>query len=155
MNILLTPNKYNINHIYYNDSIKNTVIDNSNFIKIMFSNEDMYLNGIYLLVELENVVLEKYYNKYKCIISEDNINNKNIFQFLYKLEQEVLNKYNNFKTKKLIITNQLKQNNIKLFIENKTINTDVKYTKLSFCLKISGIWEKNDEIGLTYKFTII
>lgn len=154
MNLLLTPNKYNINYVYYNDSIKNTVIDNSNFIKIMFSNNDLYLNGIYLLVELENVSLEKYYNKYKCIINEDNINNKNIFQFMYKLEHEILHKYNNNKNKKLIITNQLKQNNIKLFIENKNIK-ETKYPKLQFCLKISGIWEKNDEIGLTYKFTII
>ena len=154
MNLLLSPNNYNINYIYFNDSIKNTVIDNSNFIKIMFSNNDLYLNGVYLLIELENVSLEKYYNKYKCVISENSTINNNIFQFMYKLEHELLHKYNNNKNKKLIITNQLKQNNIKLFIENKNIK-ETMYSKLQFCLKISGIWEKNDEIGLTYKFTII
>lgn len=153
MNLLLTPDNYNINYIYFNDSIKNTVIDNSNFIKIMFSNDDMYLNGIYLLIELENITLERYYNKYKCIIS-DNISNNKLFQFMYKLEHELLDKYNNIKNKKLIITNQLKQNNIKLFIENKDIK-EINNNKINFCLKISGIWEKNDEIGLTYKFTII
>lgn len=153
MNLLLTPDNYNINYIYFNDSIKNTVIDNSNFIKIMFSNDDMYLNGIYLLIELENITLERYYNKYKCIIS-DNISNNKLFQFMYKLEHELLHKYNNIKNKKLIITNQLKQNNIKLFIENKDIK-EINNNKINFCLKISGIWEKNDEIGLTYKFTII
>ena len=154
MNLLLSPNNYNINYIYFNDSIKNTVIDNSNFIKIMFSNNDLYLNGVYLLIELENITLEKYYNKYKCIISENSTINNNIFQFMYKLEHELLHKYNSIKNKKLIITNQLKQNNIKLFIENKNIK-ETMYSKLQFCLKISGIWEKNDEIGLTYKFTII
>tara|TARA_Y100001970_G_C14132627_1_gene802565 strand:+ start:178 stop:642 length:465 start_codon:yes stop_codon:yes gene_type:complete len=154
MNLLLTPDNYNINYIYFNDSIKNTVIDNSNFIKIMFSNTDLYLNGFYVLITLENISVEKYYNKYKCVINDDNTNNKNIFQFMYKLEHELLHKYNNIKNKKLIITNQLKQNNIKLFIENKNIK-ETMYSKLQFCLKISGIWEKNDEIGLTYKFTII
>tara|TARA_B100000214_G_scaffold349309_1_gene302073 strand:- start:138 stop:602 length:465 start_codon:yes stop_codon:yes gene_type:complete len=154
MNLLLSPNNYNINYIYFNDSIKNTVIDNSNFIKIMFSNDDLYLNGVYLLIELENISLEKYYNKYKCVISENSTINNNIFQFMYKLENELLHKYNNNKNKKLIITNQLKQNNIKLFIENKNIKETI-YSKLQFCLKISGIWEKNDEIGLTYKFTIL
>jgi len=119
----------------------------------MFSNNDLYLNGIYLLIELENLSLEKYYNKYKCVISETS-GNKNIFQFMYKLEHDLLHKYNNIKNKKLIITNQLKQNNIKLFIENK-IMKETSYSKLNFCLKISGIWEKNDEIGLTYKFSII
>ena len=155
MNLIISPENYNINYIYFNDSIKNTVIDNSNFIKIMFSNTDLYLNGFYVLITLENISVEKYYNKYKCVINEDNnINNKNIMQFMYKLEHELLHKYNNNKNKKLIITNQLKQNNIKLFIENKNIK-ETMYEKLQFCLKISGIWEKNDEIGLTYKFTII
>lgn len=154
MNLILTPDNYNINFIYFNDSIKNTVIDNSNFIKIMFSNNDLYLNGFYVLITLENISVEKYYNKYKCVINDDNINNKNLFEFMYKLEHELLHKYNNNKNKKLIITNQLRQNNIKLFIENKDIK-ETSYSKLQFCLKISGIWEKNDEIGLTYKFTII
>jgi hypothetical protein len=154
MNLLLTPDNFNINYIYFNDSIKNTVIDNSNFIKIMFSNNDLYLNGVYLYIKLENITLEKYYNKYKCIVHDDSIQNKNMFQFMYKLEHELLHKFNNIKNKKLIITNQLKQNNIKLFIENNDIKEN-KYSSLNFCLKISGIWEKNDEIGLTYKFTII
>lgn len=154
MNLILTPENYNINYIYFNDSIKNTVIDNSNFIKIMFSNTDLYLNGFYMLITLQDVSLEKYYNKYKCVINEDNTNNKNIIQFMFKLENELLHKYNNIKNKKLIISNQLKQNNIKLFIENKDIK-ETKYQRLQFCLKISGIWEKNDEIGLTYKFTVI
>ena len=74
MNLILTPENYNINYIYFNDSIKNTVIDNSNFIKIMFSNTDLYLNGFYMLITLQDVSLEKYYNKYKCVINEDNTN---------------------------------------------------------------------------------
>lgn len=151
MNVLLHPEMYNINYVYFNDSIKNTVIENSNFIKIMFSNEDLYLNGIYLSIPLHNIILEKYYNKHKCII--DTELNKNILNFLFKLENNILDKYDNKKIKKLIITNQLKQGNIKLFIENNKIET--RYSKVDFVLKISGIWERDNEIGLTYKFIMI
>ncbi len=151
MNLVLTPEKYNINHIYYNDSIKNTVIDNSYFVKIMFSNQDLYLNGIYILIKMNNVIIEKYYNKYKCTIDIDK--NSYILDFLHKLENELLHKYNNIKTKKLIINNQLKQGNIKLFIEKE--NVESRYEYVDYLLKISGIWEKDDEIGLTYKFIMI
>lgn len=151
MNIVLTPDKYNVNSIYYNDSIKNTVIENSYFIKIMFSNHDLYLNGVYILIDLSNITLEKYYNKYKCILDTDK--NKHILNFLYKLEFEILNKYDSSKVKKLIIFNQLKQGNIKLFIEKTNLQT--RYERANFVLKISGIWEKDNEIGLTYKFIMI
>ena len=97
MNVLLHPEMYNINYVYFNDSIKNTVIENSNFIKIMFSNEDLYLNGIYLSIPLQNIILEKYYNKHKCII--DTEINKNILNFLFKLESNILDKYDNQKIK--------------------------------------------------------
>ena len=55
MNVILPPDKYNISHIYYSDPIKNTIIENSEFAKILFSNEDLYLNGIYLLIKLTDV----------------------------------------------------------------------------------------------------
>ena len=149
--IIIPPDKYNINHIYYSVPIKNTIIENSEFAKIFFSNEDLYLNGIYLLIKVTDVSIEQYYNKYKCIInSEKNID---IFNFLYKLENKILNKYNNKKMKKLIIQNQLKQGNIKLFIEESIVHN--KYSNIQFLLKISGIWEKGNEIGLTYKFIML
>lgn len=151
MNLILPHDKYNINHIYYSDSIKNTVIENSDFAKVLFSNDDLYLNGVYLLINFHDVSMETYYNKYKCIINTEK--NINMFKFLYKLEHDILHKYNTHKNKKLIIHNQLKQGNIKLFIENS--NVSKKYNSVQFLLKISGIWDKGNEIGLTYKFIML
>ena len=151
MNLILSHDKYNINHIYYSDSIKNTVIENSDFAKVLFSNDDLYLNGVYLLINFHDVSMETYYNKYKCIINTEK--NTNMFKFLYKLEHDILHKYNAHKNKKLIIHNQLKQGNIKLFIEDS--NVSKKYNSVQFLLKISGIWDKGNEIGLTYKFIML
>ena len=38
MNITENINNYSINNIFYLDPIKNTVLENSNFIRILYSN---------------------------------------------------------------------------------------------------------------------
>jgi hypothetical protein len=63
------------------------------------------------------------------------------------IEEELLNKYeNNNKIPQYKINEQLKNGNLKIFIDigNKSV--------CSFVLKISGIWETEDKYGLTYKF---
>ena len=50
MNICETIDNFDINQIFYLDPIKNTVIDNSNFIRILYSTELLTLNGLYLLL---------------------------------------------------------------------------------------------------------
>ena len=55
MNIVLTDSQYNINNIYYGEPIQNTVMDNSKFIKILYSTEDIILNGIQYLLTFKNI----------------------------------------------------------------------------------------------------
>jgi len=75
-------------------------------------------------------------------------------------EYLILEKYNNFlkscgKTQKVPLynlTNQLRSCCIKLFsdIDNKLVEE-----KCNIILKISGIWENNKEIGITFKFILL
>ena len=70
-----------------------------------------------------------------------------IINHLKIIEEELLNKYeNNNKIPQYKINEQLKNGNLKIFIDigNKSV--------CSFVLKISGIWETEDKYGLTYKF---
>ena len=50
MNLILTINDVNIDKIYYFDPIHNTIMNNSKFIKIIYSDENIMLNGIYILL---------------------------------------------------------------------------------------------------------
>ena len=47
MNLVLERENFVFNNIFFYESVKNTVMDDSSFIRIIYSNEDMILNGIY------------------------------------------------------------------------------------------------------------
>ena len=66
MNIAININDYNEENVYFNTPIKNTVIDNSDFIRTIYSNELITLNGIYLKIKFCFSHIERYFNKYKC-----------------------------------------------------------------------------------------
>ena len=125
MNLVLDEKNYNINNIFFYEPVKNTVMDDSKFIRIIYSDEHIILNGLYLKLDIENT--------------------NNILNFLDKTEREILNKYkinkNNVnKNQCLKIQEQLQ------FLINKNIPNK------NIVIKISGIWETNLMIGLTFKF---
>ena len=66
MNIVKNMNQYDLNNIYFCDPIKNNVMSNGLFIRIIYSTPYVVLNGINLFVSLNDISVEKYYNKYKC-----------------------------------------------------------------------------------------
>jgi hypothetical protein len=105
----------------------------------------MVLNGIYLLLVFNDIICEKYYNKYKCSF---NVNvHADTIESLKKIEENILKKYTiQNKIPQFKIYEQLSNGNIKIF------NDFGNKTNESFILKISGIWETTKNYGLTYKF---
>lgn len=145
MNIVKRLDQYDNNNIFFCDPIKNNIMNDGNFIRILYSNNYFVLNGIYLLITLTDITCEKYYNKYKCSF---NVNiHKEIIENLKIMEEELLKKVDlKGKLPQYKIFEQIRNGNIKLFndVGNKPI--------CSFILKISGIWETHSSYGLTYKF---
>jgi len=145
MNIVKRIDQYDNNCIYFCEPIKNNIMNDGKFIRILYSNNIFALNGIYLLITLNDVSCDYYYNKYKCTFNT--FNHKEIITNLQAIEEEILNKANiKEKTPQFVIYEKLKSGNIKLFND-----IGIK-TTCSFILKISGIWETHDNYGLTYKF---
>ena len=144
MNIVKNMNQYDENNIFFCEPIKNNIMNEGNFIRILYSTHNILLNGIYLLIKLNDISCEKYYNKYKC--SFNPLNHKDVIENIKIIEENILKKIDIKKAPQFKITEQLKNGNIKLFCEisNKTC--------CSFILKISGIWETPTNYGLTYKF---
>lgn len=122
MNIIFDYKTFNIDNIFLYDPIKNNIIDNSNFVRIIYSDYNLILNGIYLQINLDK----------QC-------ESTNIYDELETIENSILNKYN--------VTIE-KMNRIK--VQYLYILKYIKHKKI--ILKISGIWENNNKIGLTYKF---
>jgi hypothetical protein len=145
MNISNTIEQYNEDYIYFSEPIKNNIMTDSNFIRIIYSTPYFILNGIYLHITIDYQTVDKYFNKYKCTF--DTTVYKELINKVKEIEETIIRKANICnKIPQYKIYEQLKSGFIKIFCdnENKINNT--------FLLKISGIWETDKMYGLTYKF---
>ena len=142
--------------IIINEPIKNSVLQYNYFYKLLYSTNIVVLTSIFILFELNNVILEND----KALFNKNTINDS-VFNKLNQLEEYLLNLINNSKTK-LYKFKELHENqyfkyslfdDIDKFNNYKYVNTlDEKNNK--FILKISGIWESKENIGLTFKIII-
>jgi len=145
MLLILNVSDIETSHIIYCDPIKNTVIENSKFIRLIYSSSYFSLNGIFIKTNFQNYTIDKNFNKTRCFINVDD--NKGIINKLIKIEREILSTYNTNKRKILKLSEYLQRGVLKIFNE--------KFTPSNLIFKISGIWENHDECGLTYKFFTI
>jgi hypothetical protein len=148
MNIIKNIEQYNEDNVYFLEPIKNNIMNNGNFIRIIYSTSLFVLNGIYININLNYISVDKYYNKYKC--SFDVLQYKELIEKLRNIEEGLIKKISILgKIPQFKIYEQFKNGNIKVFSDtsDKIGNT--------FLLKIAGIWETETEYGLTYKFLIL
>ena len=94
MNLVKKIEQYNDKCIYFCEPIKNNVMNDGNFIRIIYSTENITLNGIYLQVNFNDLVCEKYYNKYRCGFSITT--HKDVIDNIKTIEENILKKYVNF-----------------------------------------------------------
>ncbi len=145
MNLVKTIEQYENKYIFFCEPIKNNIMTEGNFIRILYSTPSVLLNGIYLFFTIHDFTCEKYYNKYRCNF---NVNtHKELISNLKAIEESILDKINiQSKIPQMKIYEQLANGNIKVFNEISNKSTG------SFILKISGVWETQMNYGLTYKF---
>ena len=136
MNLVLDITEISDNNIFFYDSVKNTVMNNSSFIRIIYSISDIILNGIYIKLNIDKSELNKIFSN-ELLNKFDN------------LEKKILNHYKNDKLQINKLREQL------IYNINKINNINVKDSINNYLLKISGIWETDNNIGLTYKFIYI
>jgi len=151
MNLVKTIEQFDSDCIYFCDPIKNNIMNDGNFIRILYSTSLFVLNGIYLTFNINNSTIEKYYNKYKCCFDVNE--NINTIDNIKNIETNILKKINiRDKIPQIKITEQLRCGNIKIFSEQEenTYNNETKNNQ--FLLKIAGVWETDLYYGVTYKF---
>jgi len=136
--------QYEDHYVHLCEPIKNNIISDGNFFRIIYSTHDVTLNGIYLLIELKNVMCEKHYNKYKYSFNVSA--HSDVIDNIKKIEESLLNKIKFNKNPCFKICEQFTNGNIKLFTESPS-NKNMRVV-----LKMSGIWENETNYGLTYKF---
>jgi len=178
--LLTLENSIDINNIILCEPINNTVMDNSKFIRLIYSDKNIIMNGIYIKISVNISSIEHAYNKLRCYIDPEK--NKEIYKILSFTEKNILSKYITNRSSSYKLNECLNKGIIKIFNENFIKNqyntsnkdkynsdkynsdkynsdTSMSLTKNSndpslynIVLKISGIWVDEREYGLTYKF---
>ena len=128
MNIILNDGDYSINNVYFTACTNDVLNINEIYYKILYSNNIITLNGIYILLNINNFNSKTAINNYLHNIEMDILNkiNSKEFTYIYKL----VDSFNRFYNKNIVLDNT----------ENKYI------------LKIFGIYESNNEYYLNFKF---
>ena len=127
----------------------NIVVD-GNFTQMIYSTPIFSMSGLFISFPIfpENIL--KFSNKY--ILMFNQYANKDIVQKFIDIEVKIIQNYMQFyKIEKIPLFNlkiQLLKGNIKIYKEN------IEHSQKShnnYYIKISGIWETSNEVGITYK----
>ncbi len=149
MNIVLEIKDINPTNIYLMDTKKNIIMDGS-FTKILYTNPYLTMNSIYCITSIEIInseIINKNFSTYNIYCSPEMI------QECYDLEKNIIDFYKQEmgvnKACSYLLYKQLLTYKIKLYKENNITPINVIP---SIVLKISGLWETENEVGITYKF---
>jgi hypothetical protein len=150
MNIVLNINNFDIINVSFLEKKDNTIVEGV-FSKIIYTDEYITLNGIFLDFPLEIIPVEKNNNKNYLYFTLQA--NHALIAKIQELENILIEYYNIEKNicKRNVsnLYNQLLSGKIKIF--NNSYNSRDNH----IVLKISGLWETANEIGITYKFVVM
>ena len=149
-----TLDNFNISNIFILSPIKNNLIIDGLFYKLLYSEELYTSNGIYIDISMNGG------SNLNGRMSYDISKNMNTLRKIYNIEryifQNILNSENNKKKIYYKISDQFKNGNMKLnhfnnnnnnFNNNNFNNNDNN----NFILKISGVWENSNSLGISFK----
>lgn len=149
MNITYDIEKYNKKNIFFLETKQNMLMDGK-FTKLLFSDNIFTTIGIFLNIQFNSSSISQI-NK-KCILRFDkNDINMKIINNLANIERTILQYYKNLnncnKEVNYLLYNTLMNGSIKLYVKQYNNLSNLKYI-----IKISGVWENDKEVGITYKF---
>jgi len=147
MYVTIPMEKWDNYFVLFGDKIKNKIIEKSDFCNLIYSTELGTFNNIIFTVTFKNVMIDTYFNKYKCMFSNAN---EEVVEQLLSIESQILNKYNRTKKKNYKLLQQLSTSSFKFLSMVQYKKQQMK--EFSVCIKLSGIWENEEECGIIYKF---
>jgi hypothetical protein len=156
MNIILEKNQFSTENIYFLEK-RNNIIIHGSFTKIIYSDELLSTSGLFFSFPIDVDKVETIMNKtlvrFYPYISANHTN----IQEISKIEYDIIDFYktmtNCYKTISTNLSKQLYSGNIKVYRDfNRPSKRGEQTTGISqFVIKISGIWENEHEVGITYK----
>jgi len=151
MNLVLDYSQFNVRNIHFLDTKKNIIIDGI-FTKIVYLDEMVSLNAIYIMFPCKYCIDRCNHMRNHILFSLDTPENHDMIQ----LELDILNAYmKHYQINKRKNTNlavQILNGRTRLYREGIHDTNNPMSESPDIVLKISGVWETEQEIGITYKF---
>ena len=150
MNIAIPINDFDPRCLQLEHRVPNTVIDDSWFRRVNYSNNDLTLNGLYLYVPLNICSVERYFNKVKY--SYKTTDNAATLDNITSIEKRILDcvcPVGDGRTRFIPVPKlreQLYTGSVRLFTNYPTTEAE------GVILKIAGVWETGNTYGITFKF---
>jgi hypothetical protein len=143
MEYLLNIDKIRSHHLIFKLPIKNQNIKYKYYYKLLYSDINIHLKYILIQIKFQQSYVEHHEHFYKMKVSKEDP----FFDKIRSLEQTILTSLNHTLQKKIIYGcyHDIMSKDI-LFQSPHSSNYQDMY------LKISGIWEDEENIGLVYKF---
>lgn len=130
--------KFSNKNIFIMQPIKNTMINQGLFHKLLYSNHIFTSNGLYIKIHFVNT---KWMNGR---LYYDISTNSDLLNRVAEIEKYILEKVSIYKKYHYKIYDQIKNGNLK----TTNVNSNI-------VLKISGVWENDNSIGISYKIITI
>ena len=150
MNIAYSLEKINLQNVFFLDSKKNIIMDGK-FTKIIYSDNLISTSGVSAVVPFRNTLIDKTPTRNLLKFQYSDVANARLANELIEIERQMIEYYRNLtqssNTPVLTLRDHIKNGCIKIYRESFNPKTVVRYV-----IKISGIWEDQYRIGLTYKF---
>jgi hypothetical protein len=154
MNIVLDIANFQLCNIIFLENKRNIIMDGT-FSKIIYTNAFISLNSIYFYFPIEIQHIEKVLNKNIMKFYPSSVNNMPLVQELSKIEYRIIEYYkqiNKIEKKTVcLLTKQLYSGNLKIYKDYSENSKKCSNNNIKYIIKLSGIWETYDEIGITYK----
>jgi hypothetical protein len=154
MNVVLDINNIDIENIQFLNKTDNIIMDGF-FTKLIYSNSNITMSGLYIHfpISIKNIN--------NNIAYFDLNENKECIQEILEMEKNILQYYKDLNSNTNLFFSSIKKQFLFGIIKfNSFTNSFTNYDRANpifhpnnHCiLKISGIWENNGIIGITYKF---
>lgn len=163
MFISIPIEEFEPSRILFGDKVANLIMENSLFVKILYSTPYFSTNGIFIQLTMHNIEVKKF---------QDGSLTKLIFtdttylKQLERIEHEILRQYQEmFKEKRKLLQSpetykeidKVPNYKLKQHLERRSIKLPNEYKegfydKMMILVKLSGVWVNHTEYGITYKF---
>ena len=170
MSFLIYPSMFDIGHLHFGTVVQNNddTVD-SNFSRIIYSTKHISFNGLGIVMHLSGAKNEQHYNKMFMLFDPALPANQTLVSQLQAIEFKIINNYVHSVlggVRRYIhsLTDQLNSGCIKAYVNDHSVsggtndatanaaNAIANANGNQLMLKICGVWETNDECGITYKF---